>query len=87
MKSPMMSNVLGVGFSDLHFVLNAACLESLCALQHVRCNDASTQDCKGWNCPGAIPLQLIHAPLAGCRRYNSYDYSVSLGPTHCICGV
>ena len=70
---------LGVGFSDLHFVLNAACLERLCALQHVRCNDASTQDCKGWNCPGAIPLQLIHAPLAGCRRYNSYDYSVSLG--------
>ena len=37
----------------------------------LRCNDASTQDCKGWNCPGAIPLQLIHAPLAGCRRYNS----------------
>ena len=24
---------LGVGFSDLHFVLNAACLERLCALQ------------------------------------------------------
>ena len=70
---------LGVGFSDLHFVLNAACLERLCALQHVRCNDASTQDCKGWNCPGAIPLQLIHAPLAGCRRYNSYDYSMFAG--------
>ena len=37
MKSPMMSNVLGVGFSDLHFVLNAACLERLCALQHATC--------------------------------------------------
>ena len=78
MKNPMMSNVWGLALAIFTLFWMLHVLKD-CVRCNVRCNDASTQDCKGWNCPGAIPLQLIHAPLAGCRRYNSYDYSMFAG--------
>ena len=77
---------LGVGFSDLHFVLNAACLERLCALQRVCCNDASTQDCK-LELFGSNSVAINPCTVGRVQTLQQPRFSVSLGPTHCICGV